>query len=265
MQDLASAPVGERLVVVVHGAMACGVPLADAIAPRLTARRTIARFEHDTWLDVHINAYELASLIAKFHLREASFVAHGRGGLVVQQALQQLSRTSSVPDGQVLTLGTPFAGSEVLELARTGWDLGTTAAKRLPTAGFGMLEQLAIPGTGLAAKLISHLIGKGMPPGIAAMSPRSAHTAWSKYVTVPGLIAVAGIAKVDDIGAHRTFGRVALASLAGAVLAGQDHDLVVPAESAHAAAGPDGVRVIVRCDHSDYLADSNVRRLLGTL
>jgi pimeloyl-ACP methyl ester carboxylesterase len=241
------------MVVAVHGTMSTAIPMAGALAS-LVPRHRIVRFEHDTWHSIVQNSDLLAQQIWRLGPERISLVAHSRGGLVARRASEVLAERGRA-DVRVITLGTPFAGTELVDQARGGLLGARVALGAMRVLTGGMIDPIS--------RLASLLFHK-LPPGIEEMSPDSLfRTAYAGGRANLPLFAVAG--DVDAEGAAEVSG-LSLSALHGLARAGYGRngasgDLVVSVRSATTGVIPDNTRVVAS-DHFSYFLQDEVRQLI---
>jgi pimeloyl-ACP methyl ester carboxylesterase len=103
----------DRVVVFVHGT---GSTCYRYLPELSYLRGRLYLFEHDTYIPIDQNAHELAALVrVALPHADVAFVGHSRGGLVARSAAGKLA--ASGRESNVLTLGTPHAGCELVPFA----------------------------------------------------------------------------------------------------------------------------------------------------
>lgn len=232
-------------IVAVHGTMACAVGLAAALMKISGGPVPVLRFEHDTWLPIKKNSDQLVAHLNRLGATRVLFVAHSRGGLVARLAAKELTKnpTTSV---RVVTLGTPFAGTPIVDSAQ-GALLGTMAL-------LGTLRVFGGPAVDAATRVAGFLIRGKLPEGIACLSPESSYYAWAQYDDLADTITFFGTAPPAK---RRNTGLQFLAGIAQAAFNGETHDMLVSAASA---APPRATKPLgVGCDHFSYLEDPMVQ------
>lgn len=152
-----------HLFVAVHGTMACGIPLAQRLKElRWNDSEVLTRFEHDTWLPVSENAKELSGAIVDSGVERVTFVAHSRGGLVALLAMTLLRREHPTVVTNLVSLGTPFAGTPVIKSAKGGV-LGTVSL-------MGALQPFGRGSIDPVTRLSGLVIGGQLPRGLLDMN-----------------------------------------------------------------------------------------------
>lgn len=231
-----------KIVIVVHGTMACGVSLARDIKNILGEDTPVGRFEHDTWLPVAHNAQELVELLNVLSAEQVTLIAHSRGGLVATLAAAKTTHK----DVRVIALGTPFRGTP---LAHAG---------ELPILGYRSLLGVArglgggFPPISLATRLAGFLV-KEVPKGIAEMEP-----GWrTSFIGPPPKLvaALCGNLTEETMKSKDSYGFHALVGVSRGAFNGDDNDLVVSTASAN---GDHPSPTVVDCDHFSYLAEDVV-------
>jgi pimeloyl-ACP methyl ester carboxylesterase len=240
----------EFALVAVHGTMASSVGLAAWLCQMAGPSLPVLRFEHDTWVSIKKNSEDLIAHLSRLGVQRVLLVAHSRGGLVARLAAKHLTEKSMMRAVDVVTLGTPFAGTPIVDGAR-GALLGTIAT-------LGALRLVGGTTVDAATRLAGFLIRGKLPEGIATMSPSSAYYSWAQYDDLSHTLAFAGTASKAN---YRNTGVQFIAGLAGVAFQGQSHDLVVSTASA---APPRAAQYeIVNCDHFSYLEDPQVQSRMG--
>jgi pimeloyl-ACP methyl ester carboxylesterase len=255
----------DELVVLVHGALSCGVRMAAAIYPRVadiptrSAKRTVFRFEHDTFLPAQANSNELVKRLLPYADRVTSvlLVGHSRGGLVAANAAAALIDPFQPVFKEVglMTFGTPHAGTP---LVRAGVSV-RQAVEALLKAGANMgARWLGADPLGWVAGYGLSKIGR-FPPGILDMraEDNSFLLRGQTQRYPPSMEARAWAAEFDPSAAD------ADGFVHGFVLGGRKaifdpsdasqvpNDGVVPTASGHAS-GLKKEPVLKGCDHSAY-------------
>ena len=236
------------VVIAVHGTMATSVPLAREINAAIGAAAPIVRFEHDTWLPINANANELAHDIARLDCQKTILVAHSRGGLVARQAAYQAQAPSR--SIRVLTMGTPFHGTNMVKTAR-GALIGFTSASG------ALAGHLGRPVVSVLSRLGGLMFT--LPDGISCMDPddRYMQGLWA-FPPPPVDIAFGGDTHLLGPGHQWTFASGATTG----IFRGKAHDLVVPADSA-IAGSPN--TAVLPCDHFNYPHQQDVRTAINNL
>jgi hypothetical protein len=212
--------------------------------------RRIVRFEHDTWHDIADNSDVLAQQVARIRANDVTFIAHSRGGLVARRAAEKLT-SQGWAGGRVIALGTPFAGTELVDQARGGL-LGATAT-------FGALRVFVGGALDPISRLASLMFRK-LPIGIEQMGPRSSFiTGYPGPRDTAHVFAFAG--NVDAEGSVEVRG-IAGSALHGLARAGYGRrgdpgDLVVSVASAKAGAAANQAHTVAS-DHFSYFAQKEV-------
>jgi pimeloyl-ACP methyl ester carboxylesterase len=245
-----------RAIVVVHGTMATGLPLAASlleIVKTMPNPPKILRFEHDTWLELESNATDLAERIKAAGLREVSFLAHSRGGLVAARATEKLGLDSQVKVLDLLTLGTPFAGTPLALSARVSLELSHTLLGSLRAFGGIFID--------VAARIAALALPYAAPAGIRVMEPGSS--------VLPSIVdhlpanAVTFAGRAD--GSRQTVRGPASSFMTGigrGSFGGEPNDLVCAVLSA---GGGRGSGAVVECDHFSYLNESAVQQAIAKI
>lgn len=244
-----------RPVVWVHGTVSTGLAVLPEL--RRIVSRQVLRYEHDTFSDIDRNGGYLADLLDRKLSADcvgALIIGHSRGGLVARVAAASLSRSRPGLDLQVLTLGTPHAGTPLVNAG----DRAVRALVAMTTFG---VKGIGVPDP--ATMLLKYLLRFSKPPsGIADMAVGSG---WLR-----GLNA--------DPGQHfalRSFGgdyeRGSQPESAGVKALGRLHrlfeaagetsnDLVVSVASATGRGVP--TMLDTACGHFHYLADAQVAAVI---
>lgn len=234
-------------VVAVHGTMACAAGLAATLVQIADRSVPVLRFEHDTWLTIKANSDQLVAHLNRLGVTRVLFVAHSRGGLVARLAATNLTKAGT--SVEVVTLGTPFRGTPLVDGAR-GALLGVLAL-------LGTLRAVGGPAVDAATRISGFLIRGRLPEGIECLSPHSSFFAWAVHDKLESTTAIFGIAPRAN---SRNTALQFLAGLAEAVFPGQPHDMVVSAASA---APPQAMASLqANCDHFSYLEDPLVQKRL---
>ncbi|MFI1996686.1 hypothetical protein [Actinoplanes sp. NPDC020271] len=235
-------------VVTIHGTMSCGVRLASEIRNAIVASNPgriwpVLRFEHDTWLSVSDNALDLLNQVQRLKLQRVLLVAHSRGGLVGAETLERAP--TSLSSAELISLGTPFAGTPVADVAAEAF-----------SPAFTVMDQMEIDAL---TRWFGFLYIGRIPDGIADMQTRSGYIRASSFRPLSNAIGAGGA--VDFHSSIRQCGlswiwRSAMRGLAQGVIADGDNDLVVPRLSALARVAQ---RIDLTCDHFCYLDEVDVR------
>ena len=146
-----------EVTVLVHGTVSTAMNLAEQLDPLDPA--TTLRFEHDTFETIMTNVDQLVRALTPACPKSVVLVAHSRGGLVARHAAQRLHAGST--EVRVLTYGTPYLGTPLVETAGAFWGLMQSAAA---AAVRTMTDATLI---GFAAGRLLRL--RGLPAGIEAM------------------------------------------------------------------------------------------------
>lgn len=105
----------DRAMVFIHGTLSCGIQSLKDLFPSAPPPFPVYRYEHDTFLRVSANGHALASLIATYvKAQSLLLVAHSRGGLVARKTLSALAKRGYAGNLQLLTFGTPHAGTPLV-------------------------------------------------------------------------------------------------------------------------------------------------------
>lgn len=251
-------PGDDPVVIAVHGTMGTAIPMARELGNGRYGEGRVLRFEHDTWHSIRDNSDRLADQIERVGPVRVLLVAHSRGGLVARRAADLVRRRSPSIGIRIVTLGTPFAGTELIYAARGGL-IGMGAA-------LGALRLLTGGVLDPVSRLTSLLFRK-LPPGIDEMRPDSPfYSGDAGRQPDPDLFGVAG--DVNAEGDGEVWG-VAMSGLHGAARAafGRNsaaNDLVVPVHSAMEGITP-GNGLVVASDHFSYFLHDDVQDLLRWL
>lgn len=232
-----------NFIIAIHGTMGCAMPLAAACRGIVEPEIPILRFEHDTWLPIHENANELASQLFRLGAKRVLLVAHSRGGLVARHAAEMLAveAKSPLPKVKIITLGTPFLGTKLVDSVRAG-HLGT----RTLLGGLRALGGVAIDA---ATRIAGLIIRAELPRGIESMRPDSTYLSLLKYQQPENVIAMMS-GSVDESQPGYNYGMSFGLGFAGSIFRGEGHDLIVEStSSSHAGAAS---AVPVNCDHFSY-------------
>jgi hypothetical protein len=241
------------MVVVVHGTFSCAMEAAErvrAACPELA----VARFEHDTFRPVSENVGALVDHLTRLrngNQAEILLLAHSRGGLVASQAAAILGAQSDPRNLTVWTAGTPHFGTPIAGVGG------------LPARAIGALYRLCARSEqgGLRATVVegavSYLIAAGeLPAGVACMRLGSdlldlhrLHVRRLHLRTWGGRCDPAAV-----LAGHSLLLPPAVAE----VFDHEDHDLVVPTESAIL----DGSAALENCTHFQYLDRCGLREEL---
>lgn len=250
IEDAEPAPGSEcPVVVAVHGTMSTAMPLASVLRQVASPGTRIVRFEHDTWLPVPENARTLADAVRRLGAPRVVLVAHSRGGLVARTAAQLLAGGAAM---ELFTLGTPFAGTPVVD----GVGRGLLGVKVLLGALRTATSTLVVD---VPTRLLGFLV-KDLPPGLRAMAPGDEVL---QLIAAFGAASGASIAgSVDPAFTADSWGLGFLHGFAVSAFAGADNDLVVSASSAGAGGMPTRV---VASDHFSYLLRQEVLTALTAL
>lgn len=249
----AGPPVGEAPVVVaVHGTMGCAIPMADNLREFLGSNCSIYRYEHDTWLPVLENVRQLSRYFDDMKPGRILLVAHSRGGLVARQAGDKLKRHGWTV--RVVTLGTPFAGTPMIDVAN-----GTLLGLRALTGAIRLASGAIVIDTG--TRLVGLMV-RELPVGIQAMEPDSQYLAG--FDDVPASVSFAFGGHVDPSSPAEHYGVAALSGLARAAFGITTNDLVVGTASAHGGLVAPKART-VNCDHFSYLNEPDVQERISAI
>lgn len=234
----------DNVVIAVHGTMGCALPLADSlhsILKDLYPSPRILRYEHDTWLPLGTNADELIKLIDSLNTENVTLVAHSRGGLVAAECAQARPHVRSI------TLGTPYFGTPLLSVADVALPgLRTLMGALRAASGTLMVD----PATYLAGFFLREL-----PQGLATMRDDSDMSSMRRrHQWSPVTAAIAGLAPSDGQAESTAIHFLEKLSSTGLM---DDHDLVVPAESARGNAAD---RTTVASDHFSYMTVPEVHQ-----
>lgn len=247
--DDASSPCGSAAILI-HGTMSHGMQLAQAVlaADARTLSVPVRRFEHDTWLPLEENAQELARLIDQKILGRVCLIAHSRGGLVAARAADILARSGTPRATDLVSLGTPFAGTPVATTPGViGLGLGAVTGA-LVYAGASSIDPLV--------RLIGLALRMRTPAGIQVMQPGNAALPMLCDAVPPGATHFAAEAngQVAD-----KYGLALASGLGQGTFGDLPNDMVVSVESALAARGH---RHELGCDHFSYLEEPFVMAAL---
>lgn len=250
---------GLRMLVWVHGTVSTALEATDVLRHDVSV--PFFRYEHDTFLEIDENAYDLARLLADRlrHRGRVDLVGHSRGGLVARVAADLL-RHGSLEHGvpcrddlrvRVLTLGTPHAGTPVVN-----------AGSRALTALAGAARFGAAPLPDPASMLLKYLLRfVRLPSGIKDMAVRSGFLrALAVTGAPPDLVSVGGDYRrgpIPESSGVRALGRVR------GLFEGRPNDLVVGVRSATAVGR--GVSLDESCGHFGYAHRAEVRRELSAM
>ena len=232
-----------RGIVVVHGTMSTGVAMAHAVRDAVGESTCCLRYEHDTWLSLETNAAELAELIHTRIDDRVALIAHSRGGLVAARAAQLLQQSGRPRVTQLLTLGSPFAGTPVA-LAARGPSLANAAL-------MGGLRYLGGPVVDGATRISGFVLRVDPPAGLLLMYPGNDVLPLLRQFLPQPAMTVAGTAD----GAADRFGPAFLDGVGRGTFGADPNDLVVSVASAQV---PDATHLTVPCDHFSYLEEPDV-------
>jgi hypothetical protein len=232
-----------QAIVAIHGTMASAIPLAETLRDMLGWSAPIYRFEHDTWHPIGENAAVLVNYLRVWRAQADLLVAHSRGGLVARHAATEASAARIATEIEVITAGTPFRGTEVVD----GVEGGLLAVRAL----LGVIRMAnGGPAIDATTRLAGLVIGGKVPRGIAAMSPTSDYLSQTRNLPTDVALAVAGAVDLNSITDH-----YALAGFGKVVFDGAANDLVVTRESAH---GGSSNALTVTSDHFSYFVMGEV-------
>lgn len=242
-----------EITVLVHGTISTCYDAFRCLMQRGLAR-TVARFEHDTFISILDNARELAEDAGATGATEITFIAHSRGGLVARLAAHQLLEDDSRPAKRVkiLAFGTPHLGTPLV--GQTVGVLRSLAAVGAPFVG-------GIPVMDPTAAFIGYVFAKfdELPIGIAEMKESSTLlTLLPKLRQAGNCYSWGGAYNIQRDPAG--FGSAFNGAWGEHVFDG-DSDLVVPTHSALGFGTP--IRVN-GCAHTTYFEHHEVLRTLAS-
>jgi hypothetical protein len=252
--ELGSAyPTQHRAVIAVHGTMSCAIPMAMALKGTISSDVNVFRFEHDTWAPIYNNVTDLMNLLRNADQPDLDLVlvGHSRGGLIVRQVADHIRRENLAWKVQVVTLGTPFLGTPLVQAAR-----GTVVGLRYM---IGMIRVAGGPMLDVGTRLVGLMLRDPPPPGIGAMSPDADYLA--PYRDYPADVDHAFAGKIDIDTQPKGYGLASLAGFGQAAFGRESNDLVVPTASALGRhASPTGHTV--DCDHFTFFDQDPVRQAI---
>jgi hypothetical protein len=193
--------------------------------------------------------------VARLELDDVLFIAHSRGGLVARETGVALRRDADVRL-RLVTLGTPFAGTPLIDAARVGV-LGFRALMGMIRASGGGFAVDA------ATRLAGLLIKSELPQGLAEMAPSAGYLGvWTFVDPLPMMLSFGG--HFVPGGPEDSHEFAFLEGFSGPAFDGANNDLVVPMVSAFAGSVP-GSQVEVATTHFDYMRDPLVRGQIQTI
>jgi pimeloyl-ACP methyl ester carboxylesterase len=253
--DLRDTAAGEReqCLVFVHGLVSCAIAgLRDlCVPPSLPGGASVFRFEHDTFLPIADNAEELARLVReRLQASQLLFIGHSRGGLVARQAAAILDKSGYRCAVEVWTFGTPHMGTPLVTAGATLLNL---------LIRFGEEVVNTLPAVSPLTRALSWLLpAPELPAGIASLRENSGELRILNQLTDVTAPRVWG-SRYDMQKGSPAYG-LFVDGLFSGILAGADHDLVVPVPSA---LGVGAAEPLLGCSHSGYFAEPSVRQAIA--
>ena len=239
---------GRECAIIVHGTTSCSLPIASSIST-LTARRTLLRFEHDTFLSIADNAMELHDLVIQTTATDVLFVCHSRGGLVARRAAQLLHQARWPGQLAVETFGTPHLGTPLASLRSRVLGL-IFLAGAVKHGGAGFTD----PATATFQMLLRTA---ETPEGIGDMRPEG--TPLRLLNQNPEPYAISSWGGVFNQDRPNGFGPALRGRWGNGAFRGEPNDLVVPFDSATGR----GVRQPgLQCTHYEYFTQTAVQASL---
>jgi hypothetical protein len=252
--ELAAARLTQQCAVIaVHGTMSSAVPMALKLEAAVGPDVTVFRFEHDTWAPIYDNVTDLMNILrnADQPVLDLVFVGHSRGGLIARQVANLIKHEKPEWKVQVITLGTPFLGTPLVQAAR-----GTVVGLRYM---MGMIRVAGGPMLDVGTRLVGLMLRDPPPPGIGAMSPDADYLA--PYRDYPADVDYAFAGKIDIDAQPRGYGLASLAGFGRAAFKQQPNDLVVPTDSALGRRTPPKGQT-VDCDHFTFFDQDPVSQAI---
>ena len=246
----------ERVIVFVHGPVACGIlGLKDLFPEKGTPPGLelcpVFRYEHDTFLPIGDNAAELAELIrTQVSAEKLLLVGHSRGGLVARLAHGLLQESAYPAEISVMTMGTPHLGMPLISSNSKALNLlfkqGEDFASNIP---------LLSPLTSAYSYLLN---SSSLPKGIEVLGERTDTSELALALDGPDN-ARSWAGNFDPRASQAGFGIELDGALLGTHGFGANNDLVVPTASALAYGKPERP---LRCAHDTYFVQQEVQQAL---